>query len=122
MRALRSLLSVPALLATLALVGCTAEPADEGNEFQPCSDPAPLLGEPDANAPGYIVVFEEGVDSSDEAARLADEYPIEVTSVYEFALLGFHGLMSEETVQQLRCEPTIAHISHNSSGDLSAQQ
>jgi hypothetical protein len=120
MRALRSLLSLPALLAVLTLVGCTTT-ADDGNELEPCSEPAPLLGVADPNAPGYIVVFEEDVDSDDEAARLADEYPIEVTNVYEVALSGFHGLMSEETVQQLRCEPTIARIEHNATGTWGAR-
>lgn len=118
MRALRCLLSSPALVASLALAGCTADPADEGNEAQPCSDPAPLGGEPDETAPGYIVVFVDGVDSSDEAERLADEYVIEVTSVYDVALSGFHGLMSEETMQLLRCEPTILRIDHNAPGDV----
>ena len=48
-----------------------------------CLQPAPLLGEANPMAPGYIVVYHPGVDPVAETSRLAARYGFTPTHVYE---------------------------------------
>ena len=79
----------------------------------PCADPAPLLGTTDPRVPGYIVVFDDSVDGSQETARLAVEYGFEPTHVYQFALQGFSAELPPSVVAKVRCEPTVNLVEHD---------
>jgi hypothetical protein len=79
----------------------------------PCSDPAPLLGTPDPPAPGYIVMFKDGIDGRQEAERLAEHYNFELRHIYEFGQTGFSAEMPPEVVAALRCEPSVKYVEHN---------
>jgi len=78
-----------------------------------CSDPAPLLGKVDPRAPGYIVMYNDGVDARLETARLAAAYGFVPAHVYEFAIRGFGADLTPEVVAGLRCEATIHSVEHN---------
>jgi hypothetical protein len=78
-----------------------------------CSDPAPLLGKFDPRAPGYIVVYNDGVDARLETARLAAAYGFVPTHVFEFAIRGFGAELTPEVVAGLRCEATIHIVEHD---------
>lgn len=92
----------PAVSRSLAMVGCIAD-FNDSDEYSFYSDPAPLEGQIDADAPGYFVVFEDHIDATEEAGRLAAEYPIEVRSVYQAVFSGIFALMSQRTMERVRC-------------------
>lgn len=79
----------------------------------PCAEPAPLLGNADPRAPGYIVVFADSVDARQETDRLAAAYGFQATHVYEFALRGFSARLTPEAVASVRCEPTVDSVEHD---------
>lgn len=117
MRTTRCLASLMVSITALVTVGCSSD-AQEG-PF--CDMPAPLHGQFDPDAPGYIVTFNQGVNIGEEVERLSAEYPIEVHAVYERVLRGFAASMSDETMQQLRCERSIAAVEYNASGSWGIQ-
>ena len=77
-----------------------------------CANPAPVFGTYDPQAPGYIVLLDEGVDPAAEANRLASLYGFELSDVYQ-TVPGFSATFSNEILEQLRCESTVASISHD---------
>lgn len=81
-------------------------------ENLPCADPAPLYGEFNALAPGYIVQFRPGTNAVETAHALAAKYGFTLRYVWDVALLGFSAEMTPETVAALRCEPSILSISY----------
>jgi hypothetical protein len=80
----------------------------------PCAAPAPLADKPVNIAPGYIVLFKDGVDAVTETQRLAQLYGFTPTSVY--AALGGFFVESMEEVQldAIRCESTVKAVGYNS--------
>lgn len=114
MRATRCMVALFALITTLAMVGCAlyadGDHDDVGYTF--CSMPAPLYGDPDEPAVGYIFEVDDGVNHTEEVARLSAEYHFEIKRVFE-NLPQFSALMSEETMERLRCEPTITKVWYN---------
>src|SRR5215212_7770779 len=78
-----------------------------------CLRPAPLLGRPDAAAPGYIVMFRAGAEPRAEAARLAAKYGFAPTAVWGAPLSGFAAAVPPRTAARLRCEPSVDHVSHD---------
>ena len=85
-----------------------------------CSNPAPLKGEYEPEAPGYIFTLTGGVDNrTPEEVRalvreLADTCDFEPASVYENVLGGFFvEELPPEVLAALRCEPIIERISYN---------
>ena len=79
----------------------------------PCSDSAPLLGTYDPVAPGFIVRFQDSVNATAEAGRLAARYGFTTTLVYEAALKGFAADLSPATAAVLRCEPKVMNVEYN---------
>ena len=78
-----------------------------------CLQPAPLLGEANPMAPGYIVVYHPGVDPVAETSRLAARYGFTPTHVYAAALLGFSASLTPTSVGELRCEPNVSYMEHD---------
>jgi hypothetical protein len=78
-----------------------------------CSNPAPLEGEPHPDAPGYIILFRDGVRAQEVAPSLARKYGFTVSNIYE-TLPGFASPdMTSEMVAQIRCEPTVSLVEYN---------
>lgn len=114
-----------ALLSMLVFLACGSgsSPTDPGDGGDPdpgrvvepaCEDPAPLEGEHDPAAPGYIVQFHDGVDAHATAAELAEKYGFTVDTVYDAALLGFFTPdATPEMVAGLRCEESVELVEHN---------
>lgn len=114
-----------ALVTTLVFLACgsgssptdpgTDEPNDPGRVVEPaCEDPAPLEGEHDPDAPGYIVQLHDGVDAHATADELAAKYGFTVDAVYDAALLGFFTPdATPEMVAGLRCEEPVKLVEHN---------
>jgi hypothetical protein len=78
-----------------------------------CLQPAPLLGQANPMAPGYIVVYHSGVDPVAETSRLAARYGFIPTHVYTAALLGFSASLTPMSVGGLRCEPSVSYMEHD---------
>ena len=76
----------------------------------PCESPAALLGEFDPAAPGYIVVYREGVDAAGETDRLAMKYGFQPRFVYTHVLGGFSAELTPQTVAAVRCEATVDYV------------
>jgi hypothetical protein len=79
----------------------------------PCVRPAPVLGQFNARAPGFIVVFEGGVDASAEAPRLAGLYRFTPEFVFTHALQGFSAELTPATLAAIRCETSVSYASFN---------
>jgi hypothetical protein len=84
-----------------------------------CLQPAPLFGQANPAAPGYIVVFRSAVDPVAETARLAARYGFTPTHVYTAALLGFSADLTSPTVARVRCEPSVSYVEHDGVGGVS---
>jgi peptidase inhibitor I9 len=78
-----------------------------------CLQPAPLLGQANPMAPGYIVVYHSGVDPVAQTSRLAARYGFTPTHVYTAALLGFSASLTPASVAGLRCEPSVSYMEHD---------
>lgn len=77
-----------------------------------CSNAAPLnLSE--APAPGWIVVYKDGVESDVETPRLIAKYGFAPRFVYSAALEGFGSELSHQQLAAIRCEPTVQYIEQN---------
>jgi hypothetical protein len=74
---------------------------------------APLTGTFDPQAPGFIVVFNDGTDVDAAVATLSAKYGFTSTRVYHSALAGFSALLSDRVVEALRCEPVVKYVSYN---------
>ena len=85
-----------------------------------CLQPAPLLGQANSMAPGYIVVYHPGVDPVAETSRLAARYGFTPTRLYTAALLGFSASLTPTSVGGLRCEPSVSYMEHDGVGTIAA--
>jgi hypothetical protein len=86
-------------------------PSDQGPSFL-CNNPAPLSGNFDPAAPGYIVLFNSGIDAQAETTRLSLLYGFQPENIYN-AIGGFSASFSDDTLSHLRCEPSVLSISYN---------
>ena len=79
-----------------------------------CAEPAPVFGEPE---PGYeddyFVCFKDGVDVSEEAARLAATHGFTPRYVYTVIPCLAARDLSQGIVDALRCESTVDHLSYD---------
>jgi len=103
--------------ATLAL-GCR-DSRDSRDSTEPglgCVSPAPLSGQPDPRAPGYIVQFRDGVAVRAEVDRLVAKYAFTPTFVYESAIHGFAAVFTPATLIGVRCESSVLRVSHDAIG------
>jgi hypothetical protein len=93
--------------------GCTLVIAACGGEVTaavaPCDEPVPLHGTRSPAAPGYVVVFQEGVDPHPTAWELAQRHGFSPDAVFA---LGFYADFPDATLQALRCEPVVRYIEH----------
>jgi hypothetical protein len=87
------------LLSLFWLVGCGKSSSDL------CSNPTPVLGTFAPAAPGYLILYQDGVDAQTETSRLAALYGFQPTSVWSFG--GFAATFSGNVLEHLRCEPSI---------------
>ena len=76
-----------------------------------CFSPAPVLGQFDPQAPGFIVVFDSGVDASAEAPRLGGLYGFTPQYVFTHALQGFSAQLTPATLAAIRCETSVDYAS-----------
>jgi len=84
----------------------------------PCDDSVPLLGTYDPAAPGFIVSFQDTVNSTVEATRLGAFYGFTPTHVYEAAIKGFAATIPMSTVTVLRCEPKVKQIEYDAAASI----
>ncbi len=78
----------------------------------PCSDPAPLSGNPDPKSLGYTVVLQMGTEPEAEAARITAECGVAVDHVHQFGA----SFVSQLDVVQLgcvRCDPQVTSVFGN---------
>ena len=100
-----------ALLSSTLLLAAACQNSS-GPELS-CLQPAPLLGQANPMAPGYIVVYHPGVDPLAETSRLAARYGFTPTHLYTAALLGFSASLTPTSVGGLRCEPSVSYMEHD---------
>jgi subtilisin family serine protease len=103
----------PAAVFGLALAACadptTAPPSPPGAPALARADAAGEAGQPIPGA--YIVVFRDDVaDVRGKAADKARRVGAGVAVVYERALRGFAGPMSDAAAAQLRGDPEVAYV------------
>jgi len=102
-------------LAGIVLLGTIAVACRSSDSLGPqCLAPAPLLGQANPAAPGFIVVFHGQVDAQAETQRLALRYGFTPTHVYTAALKGFSAQLSPVLVARLRCETSVSYVEFNS--------
>jgi hypothetical protein len=110
----RSRRSVAFLFPLLtAGTGFTDPLPDDGPAERTCLQPAPLYGSFDPAAPGFIVVFRDGVPAAAEAARLSARYCFQPKHVYQFALLGFSAELEPAALASIRCEASVRYVEHD---------
>jgi hypothetical protein len=119
MRSSRTIAVVPFLAPFLALAfaGCesTVEPRFSmslGPQVS-CARPAPLQGQRDPRAPGYIVVFRDGTPARQTAAALGEKYGFKPSQVYEHALSGFAAVLTDAALAGIRCEAAVQYVEHD---------
>jgi len=100
-----------ALLSSSLLLAAACQ--NSTDPWLSCLQPAPLLGQANPMAPGYIVVFHPGVDPAAETSRLAARYGFTPTHLYTAALLGFSASLTPTSVGGLRCEPSVSYMEHD---------
>jgi hypothetical protein len=108
LRAVPPTLTVAAALA-FAAIGCSSAP----EPVLTCANPLPVGGAYDPVAPGYGVSFHDNVDTPVEAARLADRYEFTITYMNR-STRSFVADFDDDVREQLRCEPSILYLEHNS--------
>jgi hypothetical protein len=96
-------------LSAIWLAGCGGS---GGSGTALCADPAPVSGTHDPQLTRYIVKLSEEVDFTAEANRLAANYGFEVQDVLE-GLRLFVAEFSTDVLEQLRCEPSVVHITYD---------
>jgi hypothetical protein len=78
-----------------------------------CANPAPLEGQYNPAAPGYIILFQEGVKAPEVAQSLARKHGFTPSHIYE-TLPGFASQdMTGEVAARIRCEPTVRLVEYN---------
>jgi hypothetical protein len=103
------------LVVSVIVAGCSESAfAPEAIVVQPrCVAPAPLLGSFDPGAPHFIVVFDQGIESSDETPRLAERYGFTPRFVYTHALEGFSAALEPGVVAAIRCERSVRYVEYD---------
>jgi hypothetical protein len=71
-----------------------------------------VLGTFDPVAPGYTVLFQDGVNGQAETSRLSTLYGFQPTYVLQ-TIPGFTAEFSADILEHLRCEPSIKSIEHD---------
>lgn len=74
-----------------------------------CTNPTPVLGTFSPAAPGYIILFRNGINAQDETNRLAGLYKFQPTHIYQ-SIGGFSATFSTDVLEHLRCEANIKSI------------
>ena len=74
-----------------------------------CAAPAPLSLAV-VPAPGWIVSYNQGVDSASTTATLAAKYGFTPKSVFS---IGFHAELTQATIAALRCETPVSVVEQN---------
>jgi hypothetical protein len=103
------------LTFSVIVAGCSESAfAPEAIVLSPqCEAPAPLQGRFDPRAPQFIVVFDQGIESSEETPRLAERYGFTPRFVYTHALEGFSAVLEPEMVAGIRCEPSVKYVEYD---------
>jgi Peptidase inhibitor I9 len=105
---------VALVLSVISLIACNNAAAPNFDIVPPaCVDPAPLRGQLDSRAPGYIVMFKDNVAARPETNRLAAAYGFTPRHIYEFALQGFSAELTPEVVAAVRCEASVQSVEHD---------
>jgi len=107
------LVGVLAVLTAGCQEGITSPDAPFALLQSSCLSPAPVLGQFDPRAPGFIVVFDSGVDASAEALRLGGLYGFTPHHVFTHALQGFSAELTPATLAAIRCETSVNYASFN---------
>ena len=102
----------PLMAGVLVLSACGDDVAPSPEPPAECTNPAPLLGEHDPRAPGFIVMFHSGVDAQAETQRLAAKYDFAPNYVFR-TLPGFSAALELSTVAGIRCEESVSLVEHN---------
>ncbi|MEK6371742.1 MAG: hypothetical protein AABO58_03515 [Acidobacteriota bacterium] len=76
-----------------------------------CATPAPLFLAPRA-ADGWIVFYNDGVDTAATTAALAAKYGFTPSSVW-VDLRGFASELTQAMIAGLRCEPSVKFVEQN---------
>ena len=105
------LVGVLAVLSVGCQQGITSPDAPFALLQPSCLSPAPVLGQFDPRAPGFIVVFDSGVDASAEAPRLGALYGFTSRHVYTHALQGFSAELTPPILAAIRCETSVNYAS-----------
>jgi hypothetical protein len=105
---MRNLLVFVALAWPLVIACADVTPTSEPR----CSTPAPLYGTFDSRAPGYLVMFRDGVNAQEEVARLERVYGFSPTSVWT-SVPGFAASLDADVRETLRCELSVAYVEYN---------
>lgn len=93
--------------------GVSVAPPAGGDVVPPaCAAPAPLHFAV-TPAPGWIVMYQTGVNAATTTATLQTKYGFTATRVYE-AVGGFFAELTPAQIASLRCEPAVALIEQNS--------
>lgn len=119
MKSKKYLLNSLILSVLIILSACDQKPAAQGGSY--CGNPAPLKGQFDPKAPGYIIVFKDDVNVAAEVERLKRNFEIQVGHIFDSALNGFSATMTDDTREKLRCETSINYIQYDSSITLSSE-
>ena len=109
---------LPGLLCLVFLVACDRPPVGPPPPTveivpPPCDSPAPLLGQFDPRASGYIVDLRDGVDAAQETDRLAARYGFAPRHVYTYVLGGFSADLTPAVVAAVRCEASVNNVEFN---------
>lgn len=91
------------LFATIVIMSCHSDG---------CNDPAPLEGEFEPFAPGYIVTISEGFSVEEEVARFQITYEFQDLRVF-VSFNQFFAEMSDSDREKLRCEESVEIIHFN---------
>lgn len=100
----------PILFVGLLFIGCSQDSNNDGNKY--CDSPAPLDGQKNPDAPGYIVFLKDNVSVVNEVNRLVSVYEIQVGAIYD-SLSGFFAEMNDDTREKLRCETSVESMHYN---------
>ena len=98
-----------ALASVLVLGGCDSPISPEAA----CANPAPLLGERDPEAPGFIVVYEQGTPAESTTQHLAQKYGFTPKHIYAHVLSGFSATLTDDALAGLRCESVVKYVEHD---------
>lgn len=98
-----------AVVSVLVLGGCDSLMYPQAA----CDNPAPLLGQKHPQAPGYIVVYEQGTPAESTTQQLAQKYGFTPKHIYAHALSGFSATLTDNALAGLRCESVVNYVEHD---------